>query len=146
MEKGASQVSIFHFACFQTKQGRVCHIVALPFTLKSYLMAKKKWHYRYLNISPCKNIIFKKSSKRDPKSFKMLYKSITNLKFQHNPKISSFKNPCTYNKNRPRPKSIKLLYSLMNLNTKYPFLGRQGQHKRLIILLHATHMVIKQSI
>jgi hypothetical protein len=32
--------------------------------------------------------------KRDPKSFKILYKSITNLKFQHEPKISSFKNPC----------------------------------------------------
>ncbi len=49
--------------------------------------------------------------KETPKSFKILYKSITNLKFQHKPKISSFKTPCII-KNRPRPKSIKLLYTL----------------------------------
>jgi hypothetical protein len=49
MEKGASQVSNFHFTCFQTKQGGVCHIVALPFTLKSYLMAKKEMALQILN-------------------------------------------------------------------------------------------------
>jgi hypothetical protein len=36
----------------------VCHIVALPFTLKSILMQKK--NYGNSDISPCKNIIFKK--------------------------------------------------------------------------------------
>jgi len=40
------------------KQG-VCHTVALPFTLKSMLRQKKK-NYGNSNISPCKNIIFKK--------------------------------------------------------------------------------------
>jgi hypothetical protein len=35
-----------------------CHIVALPFTLKSILSQKK--NYENSNISPCKNIIFKK--------------------------------------------------------------------------------------
>jgi hypothetical protein len=40
-----------------------------------------------------KNIIFKKSSKRKkPKSFQDNYNSVTNLKFQHQAKISSFKN------------------------------------------------------
>ncbi len=44
------------------------------------------------------------------------YNSITNLKFQHKPKISSFKNP--HIKNRPiNPKSLELIYSMMNLNT-----------------------------
>jgi len=39
------------------KQG-VFHTVALPFTLKSILMQKK--NSENSNISPCKNIIFKK--------------------------------------------------------------------------------------
>jgi hypothetical protein len=45
------------------------------------------------NISPCgKNIIFKKSSKKtqNPPRF---YNTITNLKFQHKRKASSFKTP-----------------------------------------------------
>jgi len=55
---------------FKQKQG-VCHTMALPFTLKSILRQKK--NYGNSNISPCKNIIFKKSSsKRNPKSFKIL--------------------------------------------------------------------------
>jgi hypothetical protein len=41
----------------------VCHTVALPFTLKSTLREKK--NYGNSNISPCKNTIFKKSSKRN---------------------------------------------------------------------------------
>jgi hypothetical protein len=41
----------------------VCHIVALPFTLKSILMQKK--NYGNSNISPSKNIIFKKSPKKN---------------------------------------------------------------------------------
>jgi len=39
------------------KQG-LFHTVALPFTLKSILRQKK--NYENSNISPCKNIIFKK--------------------------------------------------------------------------------------
>jgi hypothetical protein len=39
-----------------SKQG-VCHIVALPFTLKSILSQNK--NYGNSNISPSKNIIFK---------------------------------------------------------------------------------------
>jgi hypothetical protein len=58
--------------------------VALPITLKSILRQKK--NYGNSNISPCKNIIYKKSSKKNPKSFKILYNSGTNLKFQHKPK------------------------------------------------------------
>jgi hypothetical protein len=38
--------------------------MALPFTLKSILRQKK--NYGNSDISPCKNIIFKTSSKRNP--------------------------------------------------------------------------------
>jgi hypothetical protein len=44
------------------KQG-VCHTMALPITLKGILRQKK--NYGNSNTSPCKNIIFKKSSKRN---------------------------------------------------------------------------------
>jgi hypothetical protein len=65
-----------------TKQG-VCHTVALPFTFKSILMQKK--NYGNSNISPCKNVIFQKSSKRNQNP-SIYYNSITNLKFQDKPK------------------------------------------------------------
>jgi hypothetical protein len=60
--------------------------VALPFTLKSILRQKK--NYENSNISSCKNIIFpkkKKTPKRNQNPSRY-YNSITNLKFQHNPK------------------------------------------------------------
>jgi hypothetical protein len=60
------------------------HIVALPFRLKRILRQKKI--HENSNISPCKkNNLQKKSSERnqDPSRY---YNSITNLKFQHNPK------------------------------------------------------------
>jgi hypothetical protein len=39
--------------------------VALPFTLKKYLKANLEEIYENSNISPCNNVIFKKSSKRN---------------------------------------------------------------------------------
>jgi hypothetical protein len=57
--------------------------VALPFTLKGILKQKK--NYENSNISPCKNTIFKKSSKRNQNPSRY-YNSITNLKFKHKPK------------------------------------------------------------
>jgi hypothetical protein len=61
------------------KQG-ICHIVALPFTLKGILRQKKNGGNS--NISPCKNIVFKKSSKKSQNPSRY-YNSRTNLKFQH---------------------------------------------------------------
>jgi hypothetical protein len=61
------------------KQG-VCRSVALPFTLNSILRQKKK-NYENSNISPCKNIIFKKSSKRNQIPSRDHNNSITNLEF-----------------------------------------------------------------
>jgi hypothetical protein len=52
------------------EQGGVSHTVALPFTLKSILIRQKK-NYENSNISPCKNIIFKKILYKKPKSFKI---------------------------------------------------------------------------
>ncbi len=66
----------------EKKQG-VCHTMALPFTLKSILRQKK--NYGDSNISSCKSIIFKQSSKRIENPSKY-YDSVTNLKFQHEPK------------------------------------------------------------
>ncbi len=95
---------------------RCVTLVALPFTLKSILRQKKI--YRNSNISPCKNTIFKKSFKRNQNPSRY-YNSITNLKFQHKPKYHLSKILCI--KNRPiirqGPKAIKLLYSIMSLNT-----------------------------
>ncbi len=100
------------------KQG-VCHTVALLFTLKSIL--RQEWkNYGKSNISWCKNIIFKTSSKiKKPKSFKILYNSRTNLKFQHKPKYHLSKNPhikidLLLLPSRDQNPS-KLLYSIMNL-------------------------------
>jgi hypothetical protein len=89
--------------------------VALPFTVKSILRQKK--NYGNSNISPCQNIIFKKSSKRNQNPSRY-YNSITNLKFQHKPKYHLSNNPHIKRDLLPRgPKSLKLLYSVMNLNT-----------------------------
>jgi len=71
-----------------------CHAAALPFTLKSIFMQKK--NYGNSNISPCKDIIFKKSAKRNQNPSRY-YNSITDLKFQPRAKIiifpkSSYKN------------------------------------------------------
>jgi len=63
----------------------VCHTVALPFTLKSILRQKK--NYGNSNISPCKNIIFKKILEKKPNPSRY-HNSITNLKFQHKPKYN----------------------------------------------------------
>jgi hypothetical protein len=86
---------MFRYSKTLLQQG-VCHTVALRFTLKSILRQMK--NYGNSNISPCKNIIFRKSSKTNQNPSRY-YNSITNLKFQH------------------KPKSLKLLYSIMNLNT-----------------------------
>ncbi len=61
----------------------VCHIGALPFTLKRILRQKK--NYGNSNISPCKNIILRKYFiiNQNPSRY---YNSITNLKFQHKTK------------------------------------------------------------
>jgi hypothetical protein len=56
----------------------------LAIYIKKYLKAKEElWRLKY--FSPCQNIIFKKSSKRNQNPSRH-YKSITNLKFQHKPK------------------------------------------------------------
>jgi hypothetical protein len=65
------------------KQG-VCHIVALPFTLKSIWRQKK--NYENSNISPCQKIIFKFFPKRNQNPSRCYDSITTNLKFQHKPK------------------------------------------------------------
>jgi hypothetical protein len=47
------------------KQG-VCHVVALPFTLKKSILRQKK-NYGNSNISPCKNIVFQKNPLKETK-------------------------------------------------------------------------------
>jgi hypothetical protein len=69
----------------------VCGL-AFAIYIKMYHKAKEElWKLKY--FSPCKNIIFQKSSKRNPNPSRYYYNPITNLKFQHKPKISSSENP-----------------------------------------------------
>ncbi len=71
--------SVFEGQFFGEKQ-------ALPFTLKLSILRQKK-NYGNSNISPCKNIIFKNSSKTNQNPSRYYYNSIiTKLKFQHKPK------------------------------------------------------------
>jgi hypothetical protein len=72
----------FHGDDNMINQG-VYHTMALPFALKSILKQKK--NYENSNISPCENIIFKKSFKRNQNPSRY-YNFITNLNFQHKPK------------------------------------------------------------
>jgi hypothetical protein len=67
----------------------------LAIYVKKLSILRQKKNYENLNISPCENIIFKKSSKgnQNPSRYYYYNSIITNLKFQHKPKILSFKNP-----------------------------------------------------
>jgi len=100
-----------------TKQGvRVTHC-GLAIYIKKYLNAKEeRWKFKHFTMQ--KYNLFKKSSKRNQNPSRY-HNSITNFQFQHKPKISSFKNPhIKIDLVLPRgQKSIKLLYSIMNLNT-----------------------------
>jgi hypothetical protein len=72
----------------------VCYIVALPFTLKTYLNAKEElWETQIFHHN--KNITFKKSSKGNQNPSKDInYNSIiTKSRVSTRAKISSFKNP-----------------------------------------------------
>jgi hypothetical protein len=63
---------------------------SLVIYIKSILM--QKMNYENSNISPCKNIIFKKSSKSNQNPSRY-YNPGTTPKFQTQAKVSSFKNP-----------------------------------------------------
>jgi hypothetical protein len=64
----------------------------LAIYIKKYLKAKEEELWKLNIISPCKNIIFQKSSKKETKILQDKYNSVTNLKFQHKPKYHLFKN------------------------------------------------------
>jgi hypothetical protein len=56
----------------QQQEEVLCHTLSLTFTLKR-ILRRQKTNYGNSNISPCKNTIFRKSSKRNQnKSFKIL--------------------------------------------------------------------------
>jgi len=79
---------------------------------------RQKKNYGNSNISPCKNIpnLQNKSSKTNQNLSKYYYNSIiTNLKFQHKPKISSFKMPhIKIGLNLRRGQNILSFYTLYN--------------------------------
>jgi hypothetical protein len=78
----------------KTKQNKGC-LTLSPCHLHQKVSRSKMKNYGNSNISPCKNVIFKKSSKRNqnPSSCYYYNSMITNLKFQTQAKISSSKNP-----------------------------------------------------
>ncbi len=78
-------------------QQGVWRTMVLPLAFQKYLEAKRRI-METQNISPCKNMILKKTLYNKPKILQdmIIINSIltNNLKFQHKPKISSsFKNP-----------------------------------------------------
>jgi len=77
--------------------------VALAINIKRYEGKRRIMKNSNIYISPCKNIIFKRKNplEKKPKSFKILYNAVTNLKFQHKPKISCFKKNPHIKKKRP---------------------------------------------
>ncbi len=95
----------------------------LAIYIKKYLKAKEGlWKLTYFTMQKYN---LQKILQKKPKSFKIYYNSITNLKFQPKPKVSSFKNPHIKIDLLPKgkwknPKSLKLLYSIMNLNIPRP--------------------------
>jgi hypothetical protein len=84
------RIESFHFLHQLRKQG-VCHIVALPFTLKSILRQKEELRkLKYFTMQ--KYNLQKILPKKHQNPSRNYYNSITNLKFQHNlAKILSFK-------------------------------------------------------
>ncbi len=116
------------------KQG-VCHTLwPCHFTLKSILWQKK--NNENSNISPCKNIIFKKILRKKNQNPSRNQNSITNLKFQTQAKISSFKNP--HIKNRPiiiiTQGPIKIPEATILYNeSKHNILAMVGKAKKLIL-------------
>jgi hypothetical protein len=76
----------FHFIKTSTKRGEtrgVSHYGLAILHFKSIL--RQKNNYGNSKFSPCKNTMFKKSSKRT-KIFQDIITLITNLKFQYKPK------------------------------------------------------------
>jgi len=69
----------------------VSHCGLGPVTLKHILRQKK--NYGNSNISPCKNIIFKKSSKRNQNPSKAIITLYNQSQVSTQAKITSFKNP-----------------------------------------------------
>jgi hypothetical protein len=111
---GIHQIKFTHNDCISIKQRGVYYTVGLAIYMKKYLKAKEElWKLKYFTMQ-------KYNLQLNPlKETKILQDTITNLKFQQKPKYHLSKS--SYNKNRPfiscGPKSIKLLYSIMNLNT-----------------------------
>jgi hypothetical protein len=87
----------------------------LAIYIKKDLKAKRRRIMQNSNISPCKNIIFEKSSKtnQNPSRYNNSIISSFNTSQSIIFQKSSYRNkPITWG-----PKSLKLLYSIMNLNT-----------------------------
>jgi hypothetical protein len=80
-----------HWRCPNVTRG-VSNCVALPFTLKTILRQKK--NYGNLNISPYKNIIFKKIPLKETEILQDIIITLYNQsQVSAQAKISSFKNP-----------------------------------------------------
>jgi len=73
----------------KTKTRGVLHCLLVIYIKNIYILRQKK-NYENSNISPCKNIIFKKKSSERNQNPSRYYDFITNLKFQHKPKYIIF--------------------------------------------------------
>ncbi len=110
-----------------------------PFTFKAILRQKKYYGNSNIYIASCKNLIFKKSSQwnQNPSRY---YNSLTNLEFQHKPKISSFQNPHIKIDLLllPRGQNPLSYHTLWWIYTQYP---RQGKQTNKLLALPGTQQV-----
>jgi hypothetical protein len=102
----------------------------LAIYIKKYLKAKEEeelWKFKYFNMQ--KYNLQKKSFKRNQKPSRYYNNSVTNLKFQHQPKYIIFLKSLYINTNNylGATKSLNLLHSIMNLNTISLALVGKGQ-------------------
>ncbi len=98
--------------------------------IKKYLRQKK--NDANSNISPCKILIFKKGPLKETKILQDVITLVTNLKFQHKPKTSSFKNPHI---------KIDLLTRGQNHHLSYYTLYDESKHNILALVVGKANKV-----
>jgi hypothetical protein len=107
--------------------------VALQFTIKKVSEGKRRIMETQI-FQPCKNIICKKSSKRNQNPSRYYYNSRTNLKFQHKPKYIIFQKS-SYKKNRPILLLLLLLLPRGQNPLSYYTLSNKPKHNNILALV-----------
>jgi hypothetical protein len=98
-------------------------------------MLRQKKNYGNSNISPCKNIIFKKSPERNQNSSRYYNSIINQSQVSRQAKISAFKNPHI---------KIDLLLPRGQIPLSYYILYNESKHNILAFLVSKASKTILQ--